>query len=70
MCLKKFIPPMSIVLLLLLALAGTYYVRLHILEKHMTAAVEMEDKAELALPGPLEHPVHHRRAAVKATQAP
>ena len=30
----------------------------------------LEDKAELALPGPLEHPVHHRRATVKATQAP
>jgi len=41
--LKKFIPPMSIVLFLVLALAGTYYVRLRILERHMAVAMEMND---------------------------
>jgi len=41
---KKFIPPISIVLFLVFTFAGTYYVRLRILEKHMVAAMEMDDR--------------------------
>ena len=40
---RKFIPRMLIVLFLILTLAGTYYVRLHILEKNMLAAMESRD---------------------------
>jgi cytohesin len=47
MRIRKFILPMSIVLLLLLALAGTYYVRLRILEKQMAIAMEMDDGATI-----------------------
>jgi ankyrin repeat protein len=45
---RKFIPPMSIILFLVFTFAGTYYVRLRILEKHMAAAMDMEDTATIA----------------------
>jgi ankyrin repeat protein len=41
---KKFIPPMSIVVFLVLTAAGAYRVRLGIMEKHMVAAIGMQDK--------------------------
>ena len=49
MRIRKFIPPMSIVLFLVLVLVGTYYVRLCILERHMVAAMEMEDEEMICL---------------------
>lgn len=42
---RKFIPPMSIVLFILLAFAGTYYVRMRLLERAMVTALEMDDEA-------------------------
>ncbi|HUW56964.1 MAG TPA: ankyrin repeat domain-containing protein, partial [Planctomycetota bacterium] len=44
---RKLIPPTSIILFLILTLAGTYYVRLRILEKHMAAAMDMGDNATI-----------------------
>ena len=48
MRIRKFIPPVSIVLFLLLTLAGTYYVRLRIFERHMAVAMEMDDGKAIA----------------------
>ena len=46
--LRKFIPPTSIVVFLVLTFLGAYYVRLCILERHMVAAMDMKDKAAVA----------------------
>ena len=45
MRLRKFIPPMSILLFLLLTLAGAYYVRRGMLERAMLSAMEIDDNA-------------------------
>ncbi len=47
MRIRKFIPPISILLFLALTAAGAYYVRLRILERHMLAAMEMGDGATI-----------------------
>jgi ankyrin repeat protein len=48
MVFRKFIPPMSIIIFLILTLGGTYFVRLRILDKHMASAMEMGDRAKVA----------------------
>jgi len=45
--LRRYIPPISILVFITLTLAGTYFVRLRINEKHMVAAMDMRDKAAL-----------------------
>jgi hypothetical protein len=41
---RKFIPPMSIVLFIVLALAAAYYIRLGLFEEAMNKAVGMDDR--------------------------
>ena len=48
MRIRKFIPPMSILLFLALTLSGMYYARLRILERHMVDAMKMDDRATVA----------------------
>ncbi len=48
MKLRNYIPPMSIVLFIVVTLAGTYFVRRLILEKTMITAMEIGDSATVA----------------------